>query len=220
MKFFEKSALHALVTRLRVGGGPPISRGFEMHSRSWLALALVGISVSAHADEAELYIADEAIQGRYATGADLIGLSTGNLAAEVFTNQEDDLLGTLGLEFSGMPGAMSPLVITAGPKLYLATLDFLDDSFTTVAIGGKARYAIDTQITGIPAFVSAQYYYAPEILSFGEADDMQDFIVRLEAEFVPNLTGFFGYRLLEADLEDSGDYELDDDIHLGLRFNF
>jgi len=191
-----------------------------MRSRSWLALALVGISVSAHADEAELYIADEAIQGRYATGADLIGLSSGNLAAEIFTNQEDDLLGTLGLEFSGMPAGMSSWVFTAGPKLYVATLDFVDDGFATVAIGGKASYAISTQLTGIPTYVTGQYYYAPEILSFGDAEDMSDFIVRLEAEFVPNLTGFFGYRLLQADLEDSGDYELDDDIHLGLRFNF
>jgi len=177
---------------------------------------------AAHADEAELYVADDAIQGRYATGADLIGLSTGNLAAEVFTNEEDDLLGTLGLEFSGAPAGISPLVFTAGPKLYVATLDFLDDSFATVALGGKASYEISSHVPQmqIPTYVSGQLYYAPKILSFGEADHLTDFIIRLEAEFVPSLTGFFGYRLLQADLEDSGDYELDDDIHLGLRFNF
>lgn len=183
-------------------------------------MALLSVGIHAHADEAELYIADDAIQGRYATDADLVGLSTGNLAAEVFTNEQDDLLGTLGLEFSGAPAGISPWVFTAGPKLYAATLDFVDDNFATVALGGKASYAISTQITRIPTYVSGQFYYAPEILSFGEADDMKDFIVRLEAEFVPNLIGFFGYRLLQADLEDGGDYELDDDIHLGLRYNF
>lgn len=193
-----------------------------MHSRSLLALVLLGASVPAHADEAELYIADDAIQGRYATGADLIGLGTGNLAAEVFTNEQDDLLGTVGLEYSGVPAGISPWVFTVGPKMYLATLDFVDDSFASVALGGKASYEISSLVNQIqiPTYVSGQFYYAPKILSFGEADHLTDFIVRLESEFVPNLTGFVGYRVLEADLEDSGDYELDDDFHLGLRFNF
>jgi hypothetical protein len=188
-----------------------------MQLRHWLWIALCGVSMHAYADHAELYLSDESLQGRYATGADLIGLRAGELSGELFINEEDDLSGAVGLGFAGNPAGVSPWTFSAGPKLYAATLDVLDDNFLAVAVGGAAAYDIPVQV---PARLTGQINYAPKITTIGDAKDLVDFILRIEMDFVERVAGFLGYRLLEADLEDGGDYELDDDIHVGVRFLF
>jgi hypothetical protein len=198
-------------------GGRPTSRGIKMHTRGWLALALLGVSINAYADEAELYLSTQSIQGRYVTGADLIGLGAGNLAGEVFTNEQDDVIGAVGLEFAGTPAGTSSVVLSAGPKVYGGTLDFVDDNFLAVAVGGKASAAVNAEQS---MYLTGQFFYAPEIVSFGEAEKVMDLTLRLESEFVQNLTGFLGYRVFEVDLDNNTEYELDEDVHVGVRYSF
>jgi hypothetical protein len=171
----------------------------------------------AWADDAEIYVSDESLQGRFVTGADLIGLQTGNLGFEAFINEEDDLLGAVSLDFIGAPAGSTQWVFSAGPKLYLGSLDIVDDSFIGVAAGASASYAFEYLR---PLWVTGQFYYAPKITTAGDADDLMDLILRLETQFVDQVTGFLGYRLFEADLENGEDYELDDNIHLGMRISF
>lgn len=182
-----------------------------------LALCCVGVSSPAFADNAELYVSDESLQARYVTGADLIGLRAGNLTFDAFINEEDDLLGAIGLDFVGMTPSLDDWTFSAGPKIYAATLDVDDDDFLGVAAGGSASYALPVNW---PSWVTGQFYYAPKITTTGDADDLMDFILRLETQFVERVVGFVGYRMLEADLEDGGDYDLDDDFHLGVRLSF
>jgi hypothetical protein len=171
------------------------------------------------ADSAELYFSDESIQGQYTTGADLIGLTAGELELDLFTNEADDLLGAVALNFAGRPAGVSPWVFSAGPKLYAATLDFWGDHFTALAVGARAAYTLPPMLP-LPAQVTGQFNYAPKITTFGEAEDLMDLILRFEMEFMQRVNGFIGYRLLEPDLEDDSDYELDHHVHLGVRFNF
>ncbi|MFP4160430.1 MAG: hypothetical protein ACLFSK_00405 [Ectothiorhodospira sp.] len=57
-------------------------------------------------------------------------------------------------------------------------------------------------------------------LTFGVADDFYDLGLRYELEVTPGARGFIGYRLMEADLDRGGDYELDDNVHFGVRLDF
>jgi hypothetical protein len=82
----------------------------------------------------------------------------------------------------------------------------------------QARYAIETVFR--PVYLSGQFYYAPEILTIGDAEDLSDFIIRAEMDFIERVTGFVGYRLLEADLEGGSEHDIDDDIHIGIRLVF
>jgi hypothetical protein len=68
--------------------------------------------------------------------------------------------------------------------------------------------------------VTGHLFYAPKITSFGDADDVLDYIIRVEMEFVPQVMGFLGYRLLEADLDGGGERELDDNFHIGVSLIF
>ena len=191
----------------------------RINNKSWAVIALCAAGAPLHADEAEFYISDESLQGGYATGADLVGLPTGSLVAEAFYNDEDDLLGAVALDFAGRPAGMPSLRFSAGPKLYAANFDFIDfdDGFVAAAVGATASYALPVQI---PAQLTGQFYYAPKVTSFGDADDVTDYIVRVEMPFVPQVMGFLGYRLLEVDLDDGGERELDDNFHIGVSLKF
>lgn len=191
----------------------------HIKNKSWAVIALCAAGAPLHADEAEFYLSDESLQGRYATGADLVGLPTGGLAAEIFVNEEDDVLGAVALDFAGRPAGVSSWRFSAGPKLYAANFDAIDfdDGFFAAAVGATASYALPVQI---PAQLTGQFYYAPKVTSFGDADDLTDYIVRVETQFVPRVTGFLGYRMLEADLDDGGERELDDNFHIGVSLTF
>lgn len=188
-------------------------------NKGWAVIALCAAGAPLHADEAEFYLSDESLQGRYATGAYVVGLPTGGLAIEGFINEEDDVLGALALDFAGTPSGVSAWTFSAGPKLYAANFDAIDfdDGFVAAAVGGTAGFILPVQI---PAQVTGQLYYGPKITTFGDADDLTDFMVRAELEFVPQVLGFLGYRWLEADLDDDGERELDDNLHIGVSLNF
>lgn len=191
----------------------------RINNKSWAVIALCAAGTPLYADEAEFYLSDQSLQGRYVTGSDLVGMQAGSLAAEVFINEEDDVLGAVALDFAGRPAGMPSLRFSAGPKLYAANFDAIDfdDGFVGAAVGGTASYALPVQI---PAQLTGQLYYAPKITTFGDADDLMDYIVRVEMKFVPQVMGFLGYRLLEADLDDGGERELDDNFHIGVSLNF
>lgn len=188
-----------------------------MRAKLGLLWVLLGASTHAYADQAELYLSEESLQAQYATSADVIGLRAGHLTLEAFVNEEDDLMGAAGLTFAGRPAGATSWTFSAGPKLYGALLDVVDDSFVGVAVGGSASLPLEA---AWPMWLTGQFHYAPKITTFGDAEDLLDFILRLEAQFVNRVVGFVGYRLFEAELEDGRDYDLDDDIHLGVRISF
>ncbi|HEX2239191.1 MAG TPA: YfaZ family outer membrane protein [Gammaproteobacteria bacterium] len=191
-----------------------------MQTRYWLLLLLLpyGISTQAVADEAEFYLSNESLQGRYVTGADVIGLSAANLGAEVFINDEDDVSAAVDLSFVGQPAGIAPLTFSVGPKIYAATLDIFDDNFAAGAVGGSAAYQLPLRY---PVQLMGQFFYAPEIITFGDADDIYDLILRIQTPLTDRVTGFIGYRRYVADIEDvDDDHELDNNFHIGASLQF
>jgi hypothetical protein len=63
-------------------------------------------------------------------------------------------------------------------------------------------------------------FYAPEIFTFGDADDVWDANARFEVRFLQNITGFVGYRFIDFDREEGGDDEVVNSFQFGLRFAF
>lgn len=190
-----------------------------MQTRYWLLLLLCGVSAQAMPDDsAEAYLSDESIQGRYVTGADVIGLDAAQLGLEALVNDNDDVSVAADLGFYGRPAGISALTFGVGPKIYAATLDIFDDNFAAGAIGGFAGYQLPLRY---PVQLTGQFYYAPKITTVGDADDLYDFIVRVETQFTDRLTGFIGYRRYVADLEDvNDDHDLDNNFHIGVRLLF
>ncbi len=68
--------------------------------------------------------------------------------------------------------------------------------------------------------VVANIFYAPEIITFDDADDILDVNVRYELQVASRAVGFVGYRLLDRGRDNAGDDQVVEDVQLGLRFAF
>ena len=62
-------------------------------------------------------------------------------------------------------------------------------------------------------------YYAPDIMTFGTADNMSDVTLRIDFGLNSAVNVFAGYRILEIETL-TEDREIDDHLHLGFRWNF
>ena len=167
----------------------------------------------------ELALTEETLQAAYFTDAGVVGLRGGSLALGLLLSDDRDIVasGTVlapNVLATLLPG---PLSLTIGGKAYAALLDDPDDDVFGLAPGLEARYALPF---GTPMAVVGNIFYAPDILTFGDADDVLDFNVRFEVQFVPRAVGFVGYRLLDFDRDEAGDDEIVENVQLGLRFAF
>jgi hypothetical protein len=178
-----------------------------------LVLGISGASVAA-ADQLEIFVSERAVQAGYDWP---IRASNADVSVAGFFNEDDDIMLNGGLVVSGQPAGQLPLSFDAGAKAYVFSLDDADEDLAVGALGGLVRYTIPANI---PMHVSAEAFYAPEILTTSAGDSMLDTNMRFEVEFIPRTTGFVGYRMLEVDLNGGRDVELDDNLHVGLRLTF
>jgi len=69
--------------------------------------------------------------------------------------------------------------------------------------------------------VYGRAYYAPDITSFGDTEEVIDYTLGFQIEALPQTVAFVGLRHFEVGLDSGDDYELDDDnIHIGVRLTF
>ena len=70
----------------------------------------------------------------------------------------------------------------------------------------------------------ASAYFAPNVLSFGDMDDYQEFEIRGEYKVSEQLTGYVGYRNNRADYDTNNvkikNADLYDGVMIGGQFNF
>lgn len=179
---------------------------------------------SARADDVELALTEETLQGTYITDGSMVGLGGSDLSLGLLFSDDRDIVLNAGLMVPGlgedgmggdvMPG---PITVRFGAKAFGALLADPSDDIFAIAPGVEARYAIPT---GIPLAAVANFFYSPDILTFGNAEDVFDFNVRLEAQFVERATGFVGFRRLSFDRDGGGDDDIVEHIQVGVRFAF
>lgn len=170
------------------------------------------------ATELELALSPESVHGEFITDSSLVGTGGANLSAGLLYNEDDDILGNLGLIVSGMPAGQTPFSFGLGARFYAGRVKQRDDQTNyNLAIGGRAKYTIPANI---PMHAGAQIFYAPKITSWSDSEQLLDFALRYEIEFVPQTSAFVGYRLVKVDLEEGGNPKLDNNVHVGIHLSF
>ena len=97
----------------------------------------------------------------------------------------------------------------------IASTHYYLDVFS-VAVGAEIRYEL-LRRQGIA--VTLQGAYAPDILTFGSADNLLDLTGRIELPLTNSVIGYAGYRMLEFDLL-TGSREVEESAHVGIRYLF
>lgn len=163
---------------------------------------------------AELAVAEESLQLRYMIPPP--GADAGELGFGFFLNENRDLVASSNYYVEASRVGFRDLTVLVGPVAYAALLSTENNDIFSIALGAEARLQLlrNPELTAV-----GRAAYAPDILTFGSADNLWDVVGRLELPLTDRITGFGGYRLFEIDLL-TGKAELEESIHLGLRYRF
>ena len=196
------------------------------HARIYLLLTLLAAASLVQAQEeapvqrsGEVLLSDEALQLKYITKGERFGVENTDVSVGLFLSEERDfvlsaglLMDTQLLDFI----RLERLKLRLGVQGYGMLLGNEDDDIVAFAGGGEVSFVLFPRG---PITIKAYGYYAPDILSFGQGDNVHDIGVTIEGPLTERLTGFAGYR--DFDVELIGDAtQLQGSIILGVRYQF
>ena len=174
-----------------------------------------GVTTVDHA--VEFYVSDDALEAQYVRTLDLGELGPTEVRGGFFYNEDRDLIGIGDLLADvGDDVNVRRLELRVGTRVYAAFLAPEDQDVFSIGLGGEAQYFLTSART---ASVTLAAFYAPDIATFGTADNVKDVSLRLMTRLRNGTDVFVGYRTLEIDIEPQ-DREVDDNLHVGFRRSF
>ena len=166
---------------------------------------------------AEIALSDDTLQVRYIDSGANIDVGRGSRVSGGFFLSESrdivlsgDVLFPVQLDFDR-------LQILVGPRAYAALLEDENTDVFAVSVGAELRYELDRN-SGLA--LAGQAFYAPDILTFGSANNLTDLSARLEIRLQPRLTAFGGMRWFEFDLTEGGQRTLQEELFAGIGWRF
>jgi len=188
--------------------------------RAFAFLCMSLAASGARAEHLDVNLSDETLRGVFAgpLSAAFPRLSGvyefGGLVGE--RNDESFQQFHAGLLVTGDAGARQANVTAGlGGRIFALTGDGADGG--GLALGGmfEAR---------LPAFnrlgVIAYGYGAPKASTFGDFEGWFEYAVSLDYQVLQGASLYGGYRQLKVDVEDFGNFTVDNGWHLGLRLTF
>jgi hypothetical protein len=166
----------------------------------------------------EVAFSDETLQLRYRDAGRNVDVGYGGRASgALFLSEDRDIVLNGDLLFPAQIG-FDRLQLLFGPRAYAALLEDENTDVFAVSLGVEARFVIDP---GSGLAIAGQAFYAPDILTFGTADNLTDLSARIELGLQDRLTVFGGMRWFEFDLiNDLGTRTLQEELFAGLSWRF
>jgi hypothetical protein len=162
----------------------------------------------------ELALSDETAQLRYRAPTDIGGQPRSEVSYAVFLSEERDIVASAALLF-GTTLNLGPLSVQLGPQAYAALLNEENEDVFAVAVGGQIRYDL---VPSQRIAVVGSAFWSPDVLTFGEADNITDFMARAEMRLTDRVVGFAGYRWFELDLLMRQDRKLQNELFAGINW--
>ena len=164
----------------------------------------------------EFYISNDAMQATYVRNLDLGELGPTEVRGGFFYNESRDLIGMADLLMDvGDEVDARRFEVRAGTRVYGAFLATEDEDVFGIGLGGEAEYFFNRSRS---VSVKLGLFYAPDIVTFGAADNVKDVSLRLMTKMRDGTDVFVGFRSFEIDLPI--DREVDDNLHIGFRRTF
>lgn len=182
------------------------------------ALGLTITAANVQAADLELALSGASAAAEIYVDSGVIASGGADIRFSGLFNEDDDVMGSLGLVVRGTPAGRQPFSFGLGGQIYLVNLEDADLSVSALALGGSYKYFIPANM---PVALGLELFYAPGITTSGDADSFMDFRARAEIDLLPSATIFAGFRSVTTELEGtSDDYEIDDNFHVGIRVQF
>lgn len=173
------------------------------------------LSSSAIASSLEASLSDEAARIQYEGGFESNEL---NLGVDYLHHEDNGDLAGVSLYTSGDSlGNIDSLKTAIGAKFVYLDVNDSDLSGGALALGGFVKHNLAAVNL---VSIRADLFYAPNVVSFGDADGFLEMSVRAEYQLMENADVFLGVKKIEMDFEGIGEADIDDSIFLGIGINF
>ena len=162
-----------------------------------------------------LTISDDVANVTYQNDADSLGVDQGRVQAGFLLSEQRDIIFSGTLLLDTRPGLVPQVRLSAGARAYAALLG--DENRDAVAFGLGVEGAYTLPVRVLPLELTAAAFYAPDVLSFGQADRIIDWNVDVGLQLRDQLAAFAGLRFLQVDTR-PGSREVEDEVHIGVRW--
>ena len=164
-------------------------------------------------------LSNDSAQFRYITHSNA-GFGDSEIDFGVLYTNSDEVMGMLGLMVVDDAGSGSPgLKVGLGIKAFTVSATKAGDfDAAALSLGAELNYTL-------PGFsdrlaLNGQIFYAPDIVSFMDANRYMYSTARIEYEVLPQAVVYLGYRRVRIGLSAMPSVTLDSDTHLGVQFYF
>jgi hypothetical protein len=182
-----------------------------------LAPAVLAQETQDNVPRAELALSDDTLNAEYFAPGGRVAGGGSHISGAFFLSEDRDIVLSGSMLFPADVD-LGPLSVMFGPRAYAALLDEENNDVLSLAVGALLRFDIDRR-RGFA--VVGHAFYAPDILTFGSADNLTDLMARAELRLGDQLTGFAGMRWFEFDLiDDAGVQTLQDEVFVGVGWRF
>ena len=199
-----------------------------MLRKALITIAALLPSSNALAVGLDLKISSEIAEAILLTQNATFGYGGADIGFGLLINENDDFMLTGAIMVSGSgTGDVRALHLGVGGKAYAGKLDFQsnntgntsqeDPSGGAIAIGGNVRYVFPAKM---PFAILVEGFWAPSVLSFSDFDKLYEYRADVELEVTPSARAYLGYRKMQVQLDTGYDYDVDDTVHIGVRFEF
>lgn len=183
--------------------------------RSVFAVSLLSLATAAVADSIDINLSDDVAQFQYVAPMGNVGQGKSEFHAGFLYNDSNNALVDAGLLVMSKEDSASDVSVGVGVKVLAARIN--TNNAVSLALGGQVRYSpsADKKIG-----VVGQLYFAPDIVTFADADRYIETGVDLEYRVMPQATAYVGYRKVKFGIKTAQDETLDEGAHVGVRVAF
>ena len=214
------------------------SRNSTRTRRVWIGASVVAIaaltSIPALAQEErtvdkvhsvnssiEAYVSGKTIDVQYFRELRVEDFGVVQASAGVLYNEQRDLVGVFdALWYIGDEARQREIEVSVGTRVFAAFLNQENEDTLGVGFGGEAEWFFNQKRR---SSLRLSAFYAPDILTFGIANNIRDYALDLRTRIGDRTFAFVGFRHLEVDTVSeavSGNRNLDNEIHIGFRRTF
>jgi len=167
-------------------------------------------------DRFSTYLSDQVVFLQFERNAARYDLEQGRASLGFMFSEERDTVFEIGLALDA-PGTLSKnMRLSVGTKAYVALIGRENNDAFAAGFGLEAAYILPFE--KLPLELGASFYYAPDVLTFGQGDRVVDALIDVTMPFRPGLSLFAGIRFLQIDTRPD-DREIDNRVHFGIRWD-
>ena len=180
----------------------------------FLCLSLAGVSTAARAVDAALDVNDNAARA-------YVGVPIANnilVDSSWLYHADNGHVFSVGGHVTGAASGVDPLKAGLGLRFsYVSNDRESEEDGTALGLGGFVRYTLP-QYDRVN--FGASLYYAPEVLSFGDVDELWELGLDAGYSVLKQADVYVGWRTVKADFKNDGTERMDTGFHVGLRVRF